>query len=274
MMDQCLPRGGGLYLHYSTWRAASSPATPASPRRRRSRTPARCAPGSPRSREVSDAAQLYQQAGLPVHAPSRRARKQYPRPPPRGRHWSIIRSGRRHRGSGGNPAGGHTSGAHTSGGRAYEAALGPLQLRASPPSGSTRIRRGAPRADREPAQARARSPTTSSRSASSSVRSTASNPAQLGKESSQFENLAEATSTASASCATTTSSSTCSSTTRTSSSSRSSAASSTPPRRCTRRPPHSPRAPAALRPPLPAQVGHDLDALRRQVRSRPACRCR
>jgi len=73
----------------------------------------------------SDAAQLYQQAGLPVHAAVAFERaKQYPEATAAWKNLvhhpglAGVTSG-----SGGIGAGGHASGGHTSGGRAYEAAL-------------------------------------------------------------------------------------------------------------------------------------------------------
>ena len=172
-----------------------------------------------------EAAQLYQQAKLPVHAAvSFETAKQYPEATAA---WKSLL---------------HAPGlAH----RAVRGGARPLRLRAR--GGATRceLGRGAPRADREPAQARAgRRRLRADRRARARVR-LLPDPAQARQGDRRSSRTSpRATSTASACCATTTSSSTSCSTTRTSSSSRSSAASSTPPRRSIRRPRRSRRAPA------------------------------
>ena len=129
--------------------------------------------------------------------------------------------------------------------RPYEAALVHFNYGLAAVRLDAELGRGAPRADREPAQARAgRRRLRAGRRARARVR-LLPDPAQARQgERRSSRTSPRATSTASACCATTTSSSTSCSTTRTSSSSRSSAASSTPRRRCTRRPPRSRRAPA------------------------------
>ena len=167
----------------------------------------------------TEAAQLYQQAQLPVHAAvAFEKAKQYTEARAA---WEALLHARRAR------AIARTRQALVH----FNYGLAAVRLDAA--SGG-----GAPRADREPAQARAGRRRLRDRSASSSARSTASRSCSSSARNRRSSRTSpRATSTASACCATTTSSSTSCSTTRTSSSSRSSAASCTRRRRSTRRPP-------------------------------------